>query len=158
MKGRRKLFILAGSLAFIGCLGFVTTINASSINRQLHAWKLLPEPERLTELYFTAHAKLPTTYTVGETQTVDFTVRNLEYRTVDYIYRITQSDASGNNAIELARGKVTLHHNQTTQPSAAVILTDFGAKSRVNVVLETGAANQANQTIFYTITKQGGGQ
>lgn len=140
---------------FIGCFVFVTAINASAINRQLHTWKLLPEPERLTELYFTDHAKLPTTYTPGETQTVSFSIHNLEYRTVQYNYRITQTDGDGNNGIELANGSVTLDQNQTTNESAAVILTDFGPKSRLNVVLETGTSRQ---TIFYNITKQGGGQ
>lgn len=139
----------------IGCLAFVTTANASAITHQLRTWKLLPEPERLTELYFSNHAKLPTTYTTGQTQTVDFAIHNLEYRTVDYKYRITQTDKNGENAVELARGSVTLQHNQIAKPSAAVILTDFGEKSRLNVVLETGTSSQA---IFYNVTKQGGGQ
>lgn len=142
-------------MLLIGCLAFVTAINSSAINRQLHTWKLLPEPERLTELYFTDHTKLPAKYTPGETQTVSFTIHNLEYRTVDYKYRIIQTDNNGENAVELAQGSVTLQHDQIAKPSAAVILTDFGIKSRLNVVLETGTSSQA---IFYNVTKQGGGQ
>ena len=116
----------------------------------MHAWKLLPEPERLTELYFTDHTKLPTTYTPSEMQTVTFTVHNLEYRTTTYHYSITQASEDGSQTQELASGDFTLQQDKYQKASAPITLADFGPRSKVAVTL-----TNTKESISYWLTKGG---
>lgn len=150
MEGKRRTLALGiGIILFLTSLSVATILNATPINRQLHSWKLLPEPEPLTELYFTDHSTLPLFYWVGHPQTVSFATHNLEYRTVTYHYQILQSSDDGSSKAELASGNFTLQHNQSTKTQALVVLGDLGTHSRVNVVLSTG------ESIYYRVKKGG---
>jgi hypothetical protein len=143
---RRNLTIL-GSVLAIGCLTIIITLSSSAIDRQLHSWKLLPEPERLTELYFTDHAALPTSYSPGATQTVSFTVHNLEYRTTSYHFVISQRSQTGKQTLGLASGNFTLKQNQYSNQKITVSLGDLD-RSQVIVSLTPG-----NENINYWVTR-----
>ena len=103
------------------------------IKNQLNSWKLLPEPERLTELYFTKPNNLPSTYTPGQSQTVSFTVHNLEYRTTAYPYQISEQNQADTQSQTLAQGQFTLKQNAYEHAVSTIVLPDLG--SRVKVVI-----------------------
>jgi uncharacterized membrane protein len=122
----------------------------SAIDRQLHSWKLLPEPERLTELYFTDPNHLPKTYAPGQTQTVKFTVHNLEYRTTNYQYRIIETSQDGKQSQQLAGGEFTLPQNGYQKPAVNIPTVDLGANVKVEVRLVS-----QNESIDYLMKKEG---
>jgi uncharacterized membrane protein len=107
----------------------------SAIDRQMHSWKLLPEPERLTELYFTNPNSLPTKYTPGQTQLVNFTVHNLEYRTTNYQYKITETSQDRKQSQSLAAGSFSLPQNGYQKAAVSIATVDFGPRTKVEVRL-----------------------
>ncbi len=123
----RRLFIVYAPLAVITIA--VCVVAHSAIARQLNEWKLLPQPERFTELYFTHPASLPATYTPGQTQTIAFTAHNLEHRTTTYSYTITA------NGTKLSNGTFILAENQTRQVADTVTLPPLGNRAEITVTL-----------------------
>lgn len=120
-----------------------------AIDRQMHAWKLLPQPEQLTELYFTAPNNLPATYVPGQSQTVSFTVHNLEYRTTTYNYVITEASLDDTTSQTLAHGTFTLAQDQFKKEQLDITLTDIGQRVKVKVGLQG-----RNELIDYLLLKE----
>jgi uncharacterized membrane protein len=143
----QPVILVAGAIAILIAIG---ALLHAPIDRQLHAWKLLPEPERLTELYFTQPNRLPTTYTPGQTQTVSFTVHNLEYRTTDYRYRIIETGQTTHQTQTLASGSFTLSQSAYERPTVRIIIADLGPRAKVGVVLIN-----VNESIDYLLTRSG---
>jgi uncharacterized membrane protein len=106
-----------------------------AIDRQLHDWKVLPEPERLTELYFTHPNTLPTTYTTGQTLPVNFTVHNLEYRTETYHYQIIETTNAGSQTKILYSGSFTLKQNSYHNTNVNISTLDRGNHAKLEVLL-----------------------
>jgi Protein of unknown function (DUF1616) len=145
---RRNLFIILGIFVVVASTSAVAILNRSAINRQLHAWKVLPEPERLTELYFSDHAHLPGYYIPGDAQNVAFTVHNLEYRTTSYKYTITQQSRDGSQTQELGSGNFTIKEGQYQKTTVSITLADLGTDTKVVVKLN-------DESIHYIMTKVG---
>jgi uncharacterized membrane protein len=120
----------------------------SAIDRQLHSWKLLPEPERLTELYFTHPNSLPTSYVPGQVQTVSFTVHNLEYRTTDYHYVIIETNQDGSQSQTLVSGSFTLPQNAYKKEAVNISTIDLGTHAKLEVDLKN-----INESIDYLVQK-----
>lgn len=114
----------------------------------MHSWKLLPEPERLTELYFTKPNTLPTSYTSGQAQTVSFTVHNLEYQTTGYRYQITEQSQDSSQRQTLASGSFTLRQNDYNHATVNISTVDFGPRVKVDVELVN-----VHESIDYWVTK-----
>lgn len=127
----RPVILLATALIIIAGLGIGFH---GPIDRQMRRWKLLPQPERLTELYFSTPNRLPATYKPGQSQTVSFTVHNLEYKTVTYHYTIEQVSQNNNHKLPLASGSFTLAQNGYAHPQAQITLGDLD-RSKVEVNL-----------------------
>jgi hypothetical protein len=127
----------------------VIVLAAPSIKRQLNDWKLLPEPERLSELYFTHPNSLPSSYAPGQTEAVSFTVHNLEYRTTKYDYSIVEQSTNGENEVTLARGSFSLLQNQYEKPAINVQPTDLGSNVKISVNLTS-----ENESIDYLLTRR----
>lgn len=107
-----------------------------AIYDQLYDWKLIPRPERLTELYFTDHTNLPTTYEPDETQIVKFTVRNLEYRTTDYTYVVgVLNDDESDELLSRATGTFKLDHEQSKDMETPITITAKGPRAKVIVTI-----------------------
>lgn len=119
-----------------------------AISRQLNAWKLLPEPEKLTELYFTKPNNLPTTYVAGSSQQVNFTVHNLEYQTMTYKYAIVEQNQNDTQHQTLAANSFTLEQGQYQSVSFTGSLVDMGKNARVVVELPT-----TDESVDYLITR-----
>ena len=137
-------------VAAVVVLAIVVTaaFSHAAIARQMHAWKLLPEPERLTELYFTDPNHLPATYTPDQSQTVAFTVHNLEYATTTYHYQVTEQALTGGTPATLATGSFTLAQNEFARPLVNISLSDVGDRAKVTVKL----TNQ-QESIDYLLSK-----
>jgi hypothetical protein len=137
-------------------------IKHQVIYDQLYSWKLIPRPERLTELYFADGNKLPRSYSPGKPVTISFVTHNLEYQRTDYSYAITQESADGKTAISLIKGDFSLGHDHTRSIKNVVTPADMGQRSRIVVaVTYKGIAfghdepTQQKQSIYYWVTKQG---
>jgi hypothetical protein len=139
--------IATGGVVLLIALG--TALHAP-VDRQLHAWKLLPEPEKLTELYFTSPNTLPSTYTPGQTQTVSFTTHNLEYQTTDYSYRITESAPDGSRAQTVATGAFSLPQNAYKRQNVIIPTADIGQNVKVEVELMN-----VHESIDYLLERRG---
>lgn len=133
-----------------------------AIYNQLNDWKLIPRPERLTELYFPDHKQLPATYAPGQQQTIRYSIHNIEYRTTTYTAVVTQTDMSNQTQQTLSRQAIVLTHDATTERSTPVTLSDLGKRSQITVTLTyTGIAfgqdnlSPQSQTIHYVLTKEG---
>jgi hypothetical protein len=123
----------AAAFAFIAVLIVLAALTHSAIARQLNDWKLLPQPERFTELSFTHPTSLPKTYTPNQTQTIAFTVHNVEYRTTDYAYTIAAS-AAGQTHI-LMRGTFMLKQNGTQNVAVLVTIPVLASREEISVNL-----------------------
>ncbi len=146
-RQHRQPVIVLSAVMLVVLLG---VIFHTSIDRQMHDWKLLPEPERLTELYFTHPNSLPKHYTPGQTQQVTFTVHNLEYRTTDYHYRITETSQDTNQSQTLATGSFTLPQNVYKNQVVSIPTANLGSHVKVGVELVN-----TNESIDYLLTREG---
>ena len=115
-------------------------IFSSGINRQLHAWKVLPEPERITELYFTDHTKLPRTYHPDSKELVSFTIHNLEYRKTEYSYTIKQTSMDGLRSATLGTGSLTIMDKEYKYILTPIVLSDLGSRCKITIQLNTNEA------------------
>ncbi len=136
-------------VAIIAIVGLAAIFHAP-INRQMHRWKLLPEPERLTELYFTNPNSLPKTYVPGQSQPVSFTVHNLEYRHTNYKYQITETSQDGTKSQQLADGAFSLEQNEYHKTTVNIPIVDLGPAVKVEVRLVN-----VNESIDYLLERRG---
>jgi hypothetical protein len=142
-------------------VSIVAIVQHQEIYNRLYSWKLIPRPERLTELYFGDHINLPKTYTPTQQQTVAFAVHDLEYRTTVYTYTIAQQYQDQTAGQQLASGTFTLAQDGTRQMQVPITLIDMGDRSRVLVTISYegiafGQDNPSVQTqyIDYWLTKE----
>jgi len=119
-----------------------------ALTNQLNKWKLLPEPEKLTELYFTQPNDLPSTYVPGEAQKVNFTVHNIEYQTMTYHYKIIEESQDGAQQQLLTSSSFKLGQNQYQSVSFTGPLVDMGVNTKVVVELPT-----VNESIDYLLIR-----
>lgn len=110
-------------------------VNHVALKNQLEKWRMLPEPERLTELYLTNSRNIPGSYTPGVSLPADFTVHNLEGRATTYNYTIAEQADNGTASYVLAKGSFSLNQNQTKAVRAAVTPLDMGERAKVTIRL-----------------------
>lgn len=148
-RAKKTLFFVVVAVV---CIAGVVTIFASrdAIARQMSAWKLVPQPDQLTELYFTSPTELPSTYLPGATQEVSFTVHNLEHQPMLYSYEIIQQNDVGAVSYVLAIGSFRLKHDGYHTETTTATYLDTGQKARIIVRL----INQG-QTVHYWVVKGG---
>lgn len=121
------------SLLGIGAIGF---LNRTALAKEAHNWHILPQPERLTELYFTEPNQLPNGS--SSEQMIAFTVRNLEYQTTTYTYTIL-AESEDEDEVEhvLGEGAFTLNQNQSGTTSKTVRLPSLSGRAKVVLFLTT---------------------
>jgi uncharacterized membrane protein len=135
LKSLRQHLDAAIAITVVIILLVLGLVFHQQIKNQLNTWKLLPEPERLTELYFAKPNNLPSTYVPGQTQVVSFTVHNLEYRTTDYSYRVIEQNQMGDQSQTLRQGKFTLLQNAYEHEVSTIVLPDMGSRVKLIVSL-----------------------
>jgi hypothetical protein len=154
----------AGIYFFMGIilmLGVIGIANRQAIYDQFYDWKLIPRPERLTELYFTDHRNIPQAYAPGKALTMSFTVRNLEHRATGYDYTISQTTTDG-TAKQLADGSFSLAHEHKKAVSVRVVPADLGTAERSRFVVTISyqgiafgedSPSTQKQSIYYWTSK-----
>lgn len=133
-KIRRHLALTFGGFVVIALI-VLGSVFHGQVRAQLNDWKLLPRPEKLTELYFTHPNNLPQKYTPGDVQEVNFTVHNLEYKTVNYQFVIVEQTNGGNQSAVLSSGNFKLKQNQYKKLTQYVNTPDLGKNIKLTVKL-----------------------
>jgi len=142
---RQTIFYALLGIIIVGVISFGVA-DAHGIKDQLNDWKLLPEPEKLTELYFTHPNSLPSTYIAGSTQAVAFTVHNLEYKNTNYKYQVEEQSSDGSQTATLTQGSFWLNQNKYKTVSENINISNMG--SRVKVIVDL---TNVNESISYWV-------
>jgi len=101
--------------------------------------------EPLTEMYFENHTSLPKLAFLDREYNFSFTIRNLEFTTMDYEYIIQAFNESGDLIEELNRGWTTLANNESTSINETFIFDKPFERAKVNVLLnKLTSGNEAN--------------
>jgi hypothetical protein len=119
-----------------------------NLGQSVYDWQLFRQPERLSELFFTDHTKLPATYTPNTAYTLTFTVRNLEDKPVTYRYEILQQAENAADASLLRTGNFQLASGDSHTETVEINYADAGQRSRIIVRLP-----DQNQTIHYWVSR-----
>lgn len=147
----------------LGCAIVALSLTAflahSRIVGQLNAWRLLPRPERFTELYFTNPSRLPTRYSPDQAQTLSFTVHNLENQSTQYHYAITAQTLDGKQQV-LGDGTLNLKPDGSEEVVWSVAVPPLDSRVQVRVSLEYNGIPPGQvvptletQTIHYWVNK-----
>ncbi len=121
-------------------------MNRAAIAQRLQDWQLTPQPERLTELYFTDHTKLPKTVKAGATETVAFTVHNLEHQHVTYHYKLVAVLADSDSEQVLNEGTFALDHDGVHLGSVDITVPNLGPQISIQLHLYYTSKDPAIQT------------
>lgn len=123
-----------------------------SIVRQLDTWKLLPKPQKITELYFKDAHNLPTTYSPHQLHKMQFVIHNVAEVPQSFTYVITARNENDTTTIELARGAQHSEPNQTQPIEVDITPLDMGARANLTIALISAEGTQ--QTINYWVTRK----
>ncbi len=140
------------TVALIAISALLIFINNGSIKNQLNEWKLLPQPERLTELYFNDHAKLATTYTPDAPQSFGFTVHNLEYRQTEYNYVVEAISEDGSQRQPLAQSSLELAQDGYRSINISFVPQDLGKRVKIQVTLTYRSDKPVTESVHYWVT------
>lgn len=121
----------------------------SAIWSRLNAWKLVPQPELITELYFADSRTLPRTYVPEQPQIVTFFIHNLEGKAMRYTYLAEASRQDGSGTVEVARNTVEVPDVGSRAVPLEFKLPDLGPRARVNITLAG-----MPQAIHFWLTKE----
>ena len=149
-------FLAVGSLTGFGGVIF---LNRTAIAKGLDGWHVLPQPERLSELYFTRPRELPESLTPGNPQKISFTVRNLEHRTSTYRFAVTAMSEESGTDYPLGEGVFTLDHDRSQAIDQDVALPALSGRMLLKISLRyeglvpgSSVASPQSQSIYYWAT------
>jgi hypothetical protein len=126
-------FFVTGFVIALSVLAFV---GQPVVARKMDDWRLLPRPERLTELYFTDYRQLPTAEQFDTAQTVTFTVHNLEHQTTTYAYTLTAQSEDDKIEHSVGGGEFALAHDDSATTIKPVTLPNLTGRVIVKVNLQ----------------------
>jgi hypothetical protein len=130
----KKLFYWVVICCLIVLCSGIFVFSKPALASRLEAWKILPRPERFTELYFAIPEQLPSTFMSARSQPVSFTVHNLEEQKTIYGYRIVAKASSKQQV--LAHGQFALAHGESKNITRPILLPPLDERIEVQVVLE----------------------
>ncbi len=126
-----RIFILLLVLALVA----VVLAYSRTLINQIYAYKLLPQPERFTELYFANHQNLPTVILVNQEQSFQFTIHNLEYTAMSYTVEVSIN--YNNKKVTLDKQAVFLKNDQYKTITEKFSVSQPATKAEVIVNLPT---------------------
>lgn len=142
---RQLVWALRAAVIFI-LVTLILGISMPAIERQLTAWKLLPEPQSLTELYFTDPNQLPAHYEPNKSLVTKFSIVNHDQPSGSYRYTITESNVELTDTKTVESGSVRILRNNRVNLAKAVVLVEMGSQVYISVAVN-------NVTIGYWITQ-----
>lgn len=110
-------------------------LGMPSIERQLNRWQLLPTHQQLTELSVNDPESLPKTYQAGQTLPVSFSIANRTTVLRTYSYRITESNATSMQTIELASGSIDIADGDAAAILKNVTPQNMGKQVNIKITL-----------------------
>jgi hypothetical protein len=135
-------------------------IKSDTIAQLLDTWHVTPQPERVTELFFTDYAQLPTHARPQATQTVRFTLRNHEHQSVHYRYQLRIQPAKGTPTL-LPVNQLTLEHGQEKTLTQSFTMPEITGRARISLELTYRSGQPAHlqhQSINYWVALLPGDQ
>jgi hypothetical protein len=125
----------------------------------MNEWQILPQPQGVTQLYFTHYQQLPASFAPGAMEKVAFTVRNLEHQTTAYRYQVVAASAKAGAERVLADGSFTLAHDKSLATSRTITVPSLGTRVAVKVNLQYKRSTPENtlpslqaQSIHYWVS------
>lgn len=85
-------------------------INKQQLINQLNNWRLLPEPESYTELYFNNGSSLPSKIGLRTKPKFSFVIHNEENKTTTYVYEVLLVNPRGKSII--SKKSISLYQGQ----------------------------------------------
>lgn len=110
-------------------------IERAALWTQLDEWKLLPRPERFTELYLENHADLPRSVNAGQTVPFSFTVHNLEGGTMKYSYEVYALASSDDVRQPISHGDFSIDHTKAKTIANTFIFPENQKKMTIFIAL-----------------------
>src|SRR4051812_15712606 len=92
-----KLASLLVGVTLVGGMLIFFNLNRASIYNELVTLDLLPKPEKMTELYFSNNAQLPSSAISNQVISFAFVIHNLETTDYQYAYDVSVN-ANGTKA------------------------------------------------------------
>lgn len=131
--------VLAVGLVVVAVAGTLLW-RTPAAQARLADWKLLPQPEAYTELYFNNSQELPS---VPTTQSISFSfhLHNVEGATVTYPYDVVAYGANG-VATVVKNGSVTLGNGIYTDVPVTFVLPKADQTGRTEVLVILPIQNQ----------------
>jgi hypothetical protein len=146
VKRHRRALIYIALLVAIFFVGFGYGMR-QPIAKQFHAWKLLPQEEQFSELYFDDSPYLPKTYGPGLPQSFTFEVHSLENIPTTYRYEVfAESSAGVDYAVD--NGVFAINPGQRHAQRITANMPDLGSRVRIVVRLSS------TQSVHYWVTKE----
>lgn len=124
------------SILIVGGFGVLAAgiaLRSFAPNSAPLTWSLFKQPEALTEVYFSDHKTLPTSYTPSETYLLTFTVVNKEGRPMSYPFEIV-AEGEGKRIV-IATGTLAVENGEVKTHSTPVTYSDLGPTAHVTVSL-----------------------
>lgn len=149
--GASSLIILA-----IAATTSLVLLNHSALAAQLNTWKLIPQPERFTELYF-SDSQLPASLAPSTPATIRFTVHSHEHQITTYHYQIATRESTAKLAQIADQGDLTLAANQLKTITQTFTVPQFTTKLMVQVTLRhpnTTSRPDVQQSIHFWASPQ----
>ncbi|HRN69940.1 MAG TPA: hypothetical protein PLS49_02035 [Candidatus Woesebacteria bacterium] len=140
----KQLTLLFSGSVLAVIIFFLLFADKSAIISWLNEYKLLPQPERFTELYFEDHTNLPTHLIASDEADFKFTVHNLEYEPFTYNYTVKAE--STQSAELLDEGTFTLNHDEYKTIGGTISTQEAQIRTKINVSLEN-----KNQSIHFWV-------
>lgn len=143
------LIIVICAVAIFLYVTNVTGISASIGNviySQLNAWKLIPTPEKFTELYFQSSSNLPQVTVAGQPMSFAFTIHNVEGMKTLYPYVVYFEYPDGSQFV-ITSGTVTLANDALT----TISVTDTFLASNLTGKVVVDLPSLDNQSIDFLL-------
>lgn len=147
MSTRSLIQVIGGVVAALVIFALIA-FDTSAVETALRKYKLLPEPERFSELYLENHLQLPKSYVRGGNNSFTFTVHNVEHKPMKYEYVV---DAiSTESARIITKGSFELEHDAYKSVTARIASPEAATRTKINISLEN-----KDQSIHFWVDKAG---
>jgi len=153
---RKSLIIVLLILALFAGL-FLLYQNRAGMYAELVKWKLVPESQTFTELYFDNSLALPKTAVPGQPISFSFSIHNVEGVTTSYPYAVYFLYPDGTQ-FSFTSGSVTLADNASTSITVshtfAAATAGAGASSTASSSIQGSVVvslTQLNQSIDFLL-------
>jgi hypothetical protein len=132
-KTRRNI-LWAGVILVLVCAVIFLSYKKEAVQAELNNLKLIPIPERFTELYFDDASSLPRQTVRGQQISFAFTVHNVEGATTTYPYTVYFQYALGYKVV-FASSTMTLAPDESTTTIISHVFSQSNETGKVVVNL-----------------------